>query len=65
VATNGDSADRHGAIMLPGNGCAVAAVERSVGAQAIDTGKPSAWMGSLVTSLLGVDPRRTVVFGGV
>lgn len=38
LCTNRDAYDRHGDIMLAGNGCLVAAVETSLGRECVDVG---------------------------
>ena len=63
VATNKDAFDRLHDRTVPGNGCAVAALETAVGRAAVTVGKPSAWLISHLLAAHGLDPRRTVVLG--
>ena len=63
VATNKDAFDKLADRNVPGNGCAVAAVEQSVGRMAVTVGKPSQWLVDRLLTMHGLDPRRTVVVG--
>lgn len=63
VATNKDAFDKLADRNVPGNGCAVAAVEQSVGRRAVTVGKPSQWLVDRLLTMHGLDPRRTVVVG--
>ena len=63
VATNKDAFDKLHDRNVPGNGCAVAALETSVGRAAVTVGKPSEWLISHILAAHGLDPRRTVVVG--
>jgi ribonucleotide monophosphatase NagD (HAD superfamily) len=63
VATNTDAFDRLHDRNVPGNGCAVAALETAVGRRAVTVGKPSAWLIQHLLGAHGLDPRRTVVVG--
>jgi len=63
VATNKDAFDKLADRNVPGNGCAVAAVEQSVGRMAVTVGKPSQWLVDRLLTMHGLDPKRTVVVG--
>jgi phosphoglycolate/pyridoxal phosphate phosphatase family enzyme len=65
VATNKDAFDlvgvdgRH----IPGNGCAVVALEHSSKRTAINVGKPSATLADLIAADHGINPSRTMFVG--
>ncbi len=63
VATNKDAFDKLEDRNVPGNGCALAAVECSVGRSALTVGKPSRWLMEYLLTTHALDPRRTVVVG--
>jgi len=63
VATNRDTFDRLSDRNVPGNGCALAAVEASVGYEAVTVGKPSPWLIRHIVAANGLDPARMVVVG--
>jgi 4-nitrophenyl phosphatase len=63
VATNKDAFDKLADRNVPGNGCAVAALEQSVGRAAITVGKPSPWLVERLVSKHKLDPKRTLMVG--
>lgn len=63
VATNKDAFDKLSDRNVPGNGCAVAALETAAGRAAVTVGKPSKWLMDHIVGAHGLDPRRTVVVG--
>jgi len=67
VACNPDSNDVVGDRRMPGNGCALAALQTSVddptGEQTIITGKPSSVLATQVVKQYGFDPTATLMVG--
>lgn len=63
IATNKDAFDKLADRNIPGNGCAVAALEQSVGREAVDVGKPSRWLINYLLRTYNLNPRRTLVIG--
>lgn len=63
LATNRDDADRLADRSIPGNGCAVAALETATSRKAVCTGKPSKWLSSMLVDRFGLDRERTLMVG--
>lgn len=63
VATNRDVTDRLDDRYIPGNGCALAALEVASRRDAFCTGKPSRWLSRRVIEEHCLDPERTIMVG--
>lgn len=63
VATNLDQHDRFPDRMIPGNGCAVAALEAACNTKALLAGKPSPVLADMLTDLPSFEPSRACMIG--